>query len=106
MAKNNIMDIIGMLGHLKNVQEHLQVTQQEIAEKRVEGIAGDGAVKITLTGKQECVGIEISPDLFTNGDVEILQDLLMVAFNHAVSQIQEQVQNQFGGIVGDINLPF
>lgn len=106
MSKNNGLDLMGMLGQLKDVQSQLQETQKELAEKRIEGVAGGGAVKITLSGQQQCLSVEISPELIASGDTEMLQDLLTLAFNNAIDQISEQTQNQIGDITSGLNLPF
>lgn len=106
MSKNNGLDLMGMLGQLKDVQNQLQETQKELAEKRIEGVAGGGAVKVTLTGQQKCVGVAISPEMIETQDREMLQDLVLVAFNNAIEQITAQTQDQIGDITSGLNLPF
>ena len=63
MAKNNLMDMMGMLGQFKDIQERMQETQQDLAAQKFEGCAGENMVKVVVTGKQDCVEVEISPEM-------------------------------------------
>ena len=106
MSKENGFDLMSMLGQLKDVQNQLQETKKDLAEKRIEGVAGDGAVKVTLSGEQKCLAVEISEELMAAQDQEMLQDLIVLAFNNAQEQIAEHAKNQIGDITSGLNLPF
>ena len=106
MSKNNGLDLMGMLGQLKDVQNQLQETQKELLEKKIEGVAGGGAVKVVLSGDQKCLAVELSEEVVIAQDKEMLQDLILLAFNNAQEQIAAHAKSQLGDITSGLNLPF
>ena len=70
---------MGMMQQLQKLQEQLEVAQAKLAEETVSASAGGGAVTITVTGDQQCRAVEIDAALLQEGDVEMLQDLLLAA---------------------------
>ena len=94
----------GMMGQLQKLQEQLQATQAQLAEETVTATAGGGAVTITVTGDQVCRSIVIEPDVLQDGDVEMLQDLLLAAFNSALEKSRELAAERLGPLAG--GLPF
>jgi nucleoid-associated protein EbfC len=99
--KNNPM---GMMGQIQKLQEQLQEAQAKLADETVSGTAGGGAVKVTVTGDQRCTSVEIDPDLLKDGDAEMVQDLLMAAFNNALEASRELAAERLGPLAG--GLPF
>jgi len=77
----------GMMQQLQKLQEQLELAQAKLAEEAVIATSGGGAVKITVTGDQHCQAVEIDPALFAEGDVEMLQDLVLTAFNSALENV-------------------
>ena len=94
----------GMMGQLQKLQEQLEQAQAKLAEETVSGSAGGGAVKVTVTGDQRCKGIEIDPELLKDADVEMLQDLLLAAFNNAIEASRNLASERLGPLAG--GLPF
>ncbi len=94
----------GMMGQLQKLQEQLEAAQAQLAEEMVTGTAGGGAVKITLTGDQRCKGVEIDPELLKDADVEMLQDMLLAAFNNGLDASKELASQRLGPLAG--GLPF
>ncbi|MGE5221298.1 MAG: YbaB/EbfC family nucleoid-associated protein [Omnitrophica WOR_2 bacterium] len=94
----------GMMGQLQKLQEQLEAAQAQLAEETVTGTAGGGAVKITLTGDQRCKGVEIDPELLKDADVEMLQDMLLAAFNNSLDASKELASQRLGPLAG--GLPF
>jgi len=90
---------------LQAAQEMLAKAQQELAEATVEGTAGGGAVRITMTGDQKITGIAIEPDVVDPDDVEMLQDLIMAAIGDASDKASAMQAESFGAITGGLNLP-
>lgn len=93
-----------MMGQLQKLQEQLEAAQAQLAEETVTGTAGGGAVKITLTGDQRCKGVEIDPELLKDADVEMLQDMLLAAFNNSLDASKELASQRLGPLAG--GLPF
>ena len=94
----------GMMGQLQKLQEQLQATQAQLAEETVTATAGGGAVSITVTGDQQCRLVVIDPSVLQDGDVEMLQDLLLTAFNSALDKSRERAAERLGPLAG--GLPF
>jgi DNA-binding YbaB/EbfC family protein len=82
----------------------LEATQAKLAEETVTASAGGGAVEVTVTGDQRCLVVKIDPDLLKEGDVEMLQDLLLTAFNSALDKSREMAADRLGPLAG--GLPF
>jgi len=95
---------MGMMGQLQKLQEQLQEAQARLAEETVSASAGGGAVKITVTGDQRCQAVEIDPEVLKDADVEMLQDLLLTAFNSALDKSRELAAERLGPLAG--GLPF
>ena len=90
---------------LANMQEMLAKAQQELAETSVEGSAGGGAVRVTMSGEQKVTGIKIEPDVVDPGDVEMLQDMIMAAIADASEKASELQSKSLGSITGGLNIP-
>jgi hypothetical protein len=95
---------MGMMGQLQKLQEQLQIAQAQLAEETVTATAGGGAVSVTVTGDQQCQALTIDPALLQEGDVEMLQDLLITAFNSALEKSRELAAERLGPLTG--GLPF
>jgi len=95
---------MGMMQQLQKLQEQLQETQAQLAEETVTATAGGGAVSVTVTGDQRCTAIKIDAAVFEDGDVEMLQDLILAAFNSALDQSRELAAERLGPLAG--GLPF
>jgi nucleoid-associated protein EbfC len=95
---------MGMMGQLQKLQEQLQEAQAKLAEETVTGTAGGGAVKVVVTGDQKCVSVEIDPEILTDGDVEMVQDMLLAAFNNALDASRNLAADRLGPLAG--GLPF
>ena len=92
-----------MQAMMKQAQQMQQRLQEEIEQIRVEGSAGGGAVTVQMDGHKRCLGIKIDPD--AAGDTEMLQDLVMAAFNEAHKKVEDQSQSKMSGMLGGMGLP-
>ncbi|MFZ5809370.1 MAG: YbaB/EbfC family nucleoid-associated protein [Chloroflexota bacterium] len=94
----------GMMQQIQKLQEQLQLAQDQLAQETVTATAGGGAVKVTITGDQRCTAVEIDADLLKDADVEMLQDLMLAAFNAALDRSRELAAERLGPLAG--GLPF
>lgn len=81
----------------------LASTRKSLAERSAEGVAGGGAVRITLDGERRVVAVHIAPDVFEGGDAALLEDLLIAAANDAydrVEGIKAETLDGFTGLFG------
>ena len=93
------------LAQVQAMQRRMEELQAELEEKEVEATAGGGAVSITVNGKKEICKIAIKPEVVDPDDVEMLQDLIMVAANEAMRQIEELSQSEMGKLTGGLSIP-
>ena len=95
----------GMLSQIQKLQEELQLAQTELADEVIVASAGGGAVKVTMTGTQECRCVEISQNHIEDGDAEMLQDLVMLAVNQAIQDSQVLAARRLGPLTGGMGIP-
>ncbi|HYK98470.1 MAG TPA: YbaB/EbfC family nucleoid-associated protein [Candidatus Acidoferrales bacterium] len=97
------------MGDLAKMAQRMQAdmakAQAELAEATVEGSAGGGAVKVTLTGTQDIKGIVISKDAVDPDDVDTLQDLVLAAFKDALAKSRELAAQRLGSVTGGLKIP-
>jgi nucleoid-associated protein EbfC len=94
----------GMMQQLQKLQKQMEEAQAQLAVETVTATAGGGAIKVVMTGDQNCQSVEISPDLLQEADAEMLQDLVLSAVNMALDQSRELQQKVMGPLAG--GLPF
>lgn len=95
----------GAANPLAAAQEMLAKAQEELAATTIEGTAGGGAVRVSMSGEQKIVGITIQPEVVDPDDVEMLQDLIMAAIGDASERASELQAKSFGAITGGLNIP-
>ena len=84
----------GLMAQAQKMQAKLATVQEEIAAMEIEGEAGNGAVKVTISGKHECRRIKIDPAVVDADDVEMLEDLVQLALNNAEKRLEEVSQSR------------
>jgi len=94
----------GMMKQIQQLQEQLLSAQESLAEETISASAGGGVVKATVTGDQQLQAVEIDPAILEDGDVEMLQDLILTAINSAMDQSRELAAERLGPLTG--GLPF
>ena len=87
-----------LLKQAQKMQEQLVEAQQAAAEQVVEGQAGGGVVKVTVTGSMEFQSVTIDPDTVDPSDVGMLEDLVLAAIHDAVGKVNELSQQAMGGL--------
>jgi hypothetical protein len=90
----------GLLDGLEKLQEQLRRAQAELEEQTVEATAGGGAVRVVMSGTQECRSIHISPEVLQGGDAEMLQDLILLAVNQAIHESRLLAARKLGPMAG------
>lgn len=93
-----------MMQQVQKMQEQMQQAQAEMANKEVVGSAGGDIILITMNGQQQVKSIKIDHDMI-DGDYEMLEDLMIAAFNDALNKIVELQKDNLGGLTEGLNLP-
>lgn len=81
----------------------IQRIQDELEGLTVEGSAGGGVVKVTMSGKQVVESVTIDPEALE--DIELLQDLVAAAVNDAFTKTQELAAQKMAVITGGLKIP-
>src|SRR5699024_1383583 len=108
MARNfrgGMPNMNNMMKQVKKMQQDMEKAQQELEEKEFTSSAGGGEVEATVNGKKEVKSIKIDSDVVDPYYVEMLQDLIMVAINDAISQADKFNEENMGKLIGGINIP-
>jgi DNA-binding YbaB/EbfC family protein len=90
---------------LMQMQQQMARVQEELETATVDGSAGGGVVKATVTGKQVLVGLAIDPAAVDPEDVEMLQDLVMAAVNEALRASHELAEQKMGAVTAGLRIP-
>ena len=92
-----------MQAMMKQAQQMQEKLQAEIAQIRLEASAGGGMVTVRMDGHKNVLGVKIDPEVA--GDIEMLQDMVMAAFNEAAKKVDAESQQKMGGMLGGMGLP-
>ena len=97
----------GMPGmrQIEELQNQLVAAQEMLSEETVTATVGGGAVSVTMNGHQEVKAVQIDPDVVDPEDVEMLQDLLVAAYNEALAQSRKLVEARMAPLTGGLNIP-
>lgn len=98
----NMNDIVRQAGVMQNKIAKLQ---QEMAERTVEASSGGGMVKVKVSCNQEVKELIIDPQAVRDGDVEMLQDLLLTAVNEGLRVARAAMEREISALTGGIRLP-
>jgi hypothetical protein len=91
-----------LLSKMQSLQDQLLKAQENLAGEMVEASAGGGAVTIKMSGTQQCHAVTIKPELLQAGDVEMLQDLILLAVNQAIHDSQVLAARNLGPLAGGL----
>jgi DNA-binding YbaB/EbfC family protein len=98
-------DIMGMMKQVQAMQTKMQALQAELGQLEVEGASGGGLVTIRLTAKGEMRGLSIDPSLVVADEREILEDLIMAAYNDARAKAEQLTQDKMSEVTAGLPIP-
>src|SRR4030095_4931356 len=84
---------------MKQAQQMQEKMAKEMEELRVEASSGGGVVTVAMRGNHEVEAIKIDPEAIKDGDVEMLQDMIVAAFNEANRKVEEAMKGKLGGML-------
>ena len=99
-------DIMKILQQAQQMQGRLQQIQDDLQQKTVSAAAGGGMVTVEADGKGQVRKIKIDPSVVDRSDVEMLEDLVLVAVSEAQKKAAELAQSEMGKLTGGMGLPF
>ena len=92
-----------MQNMMKQAQQMQARMQEEVEKITAEGSAGGGMVNVKMDGHKRVLSVKIDPE--AAGDAEMLQDMVMIAFNEAQKKVESESQKIMGGMLGGLGLP-
>lgn len=90
---------------MKQAQQMQEKLQKQMEATVVEATAGGGMVSVKMNGQKQLLSVQIEPDVFTGGDKDMLQDLIVAAVNEGSRKVDEVLQGQLGGLTGGLKIP-
>ena len=97
-----------MMKQAQQMQKKMSAVQETLEDLVVEGVAGDGLVKVKMDGNQKLLDIKIDPAV-KREDLDLLEDLILIAVNQVVIKSHDKSQKRMnevtGNIMGNIKLP-
>jgi hypothetical protein len=104
MAQQRRPNMQQMLQQVQKMQRDMQEAQEALVHETVEGSAGGGVVKVTVSGDLQVKAVQIAPEAADPEDVEMLGDLVLAAVNDALRAAQELAAQRMGGATGGLDL--
>ncbi|MBQ2883721.1 MAG: YbaB/EbfC family nucleoid-associated protein [Alphaproteobacteria bacterium] len=99
-----MLNIQGLMKQAQVMQKKMQEAQAKLAEAEVEGNSANGAIKVVLNGKSEMKKISIDKSVVSEDDIEMLEDLILVAYNDAHSKVEAMAEAGMKEATGGVNL--
>jgi DNA-binding YbaB/EbfC family protein len=99
-------DIMKILQQAQEMQGRFQKMQDELQQVSVTGSAGGGMVTAEVTGTSKIKKIKLDASVVNPADLEMLEDLIVVAVSDAQQKAQKTAQDEMGKLTGGMNLPF
>lgn len=99
------MNMGDLMKQAQQFQQQLSKIQQELGDKTVTGSAGGGMVTAIFNGRSELVDISIEPDVISQNDVKMLQDLVRAAVNDGLVKSKQLGQGELSKLTGGMNIP-
>ena len=94
-----------MLKQAQKMQADMTALQEDLENREFSAVSGGGMVEVTVDGKHLIKAIKINPDAIDPDDAEMLEDLITVAVNEAISNAIKTSEEEMGAITGGLNMP-
>ena len=98
-------DFLGIMKQAAQLQSKMQTRQEELGHIEIEGISGGGLISMRMTAKMEAKAIKIDPSLMKADEREVLEDLLVTAYNDARRKAETAMQEKMKALTGGLGLP-
>ena len=100
------MNMNNLMKQYQKMQKKLEETQEELAKKEYTGQAGGGAVKIVISGEKNVLKVSLNTDAVDPEDVETLEEMIALAANQALTEIEKDSSQEMGRLTGGMGLGF
>ena len=90
------MNINQLMKEAKKMQADMEKSQEELASREFEAVAGGGAISVTVNGNKQIKKIELKKEIVDPEDIEMLQDLILSCVNEAMRKVDSAQAAQLG----------
>lgn len=94
-----------LIRQANQMQAKMKKLQDELAEKEYVSTSGGGAIEVTIRGENHVSTLKISPEIFQEADVEMLQEMLTSALNDALTTAKKDQEEEMSKVTGQMNVP-
>jgi DNA-binding YbaB/EbfC family protein len=94
-----------MMKQAQQMQSRMSEMQAALEQAEMTGAAGGGMVQVTLNGKGDLRKIKIDPSLLDPNETEVLEDLILAAFNDGKARVERHMADEMGKLTGGLKLP-
>lgn len=105
IGEHRMKSLFNLKEMMKKAQEMQEQMRKELAETRVEGTSGGGMVTVVLDGTKNLISIKIDPEVVKSGDIDMLQDLIIAAFNDAGVKVDQVMSEKLGSLGAGLKIP-
>lgn len=99
------MNFNQLLKQAGQMQQKMQEAQEKMQNKEFMGVSGGGLVQVILSGKSEIRQLKIDDSLIKIDEKDILEDLIIAAFNDAKNKLDQESQDMMSSSFGNIPMP-
>ena len=99
-----IEDVAKLLRQFHAMQGEMKKIQEQIAREEVSGSSGGEMVKVTINGKFEVLDVQLDRKLLEEGNVDMLEGMIVAAMNNGVAKMQELLKEKVKELTGGLNL--
>lgn len=103
--RGNMNNMQGMMKKVKKMQKEMETSQKALKEQNFEGSASHGLVTVKMSGEKEVLKVTIDPEILTPEDVEMIEDLVLLATNQALEKVDQATEKAMGKYTQGLNLP-
>jgi DNA-binding YbaB/EbfC family protein len=94
-----------LMKQAQQMQAKMAQLQEELARREFEVSSGGGMVTVRMNGQQEVLAVKIDDEVFSDGDKEMLEDLIVAAINEARQKAADMAKEQMSSLTGGMNIP-
>lgn len=98
-------NMTSMIKQAQKMQNEITTLQSEIEQREFNATSGGGAVEIVMLGNKSVKSIKIKPEVVNPDEIDMLEDLIISAFNQGVSLIEETTEDEMSKVTGGVSLP-
>ena len=95
----------GMMKQVQKMQKQMMEAQEGLNAQEFTGVSQSDMVSVTMNGKRQVLSVEIKPEAVDPDDVELLQDLVVMAVNDALTQVEKTTEKTMGRFTNGLNIP-